>query len=198
MVNEPHDVLEDEELVVDESANAELADSNDIAAEGKHVNSELGDAVDTAENPAEEKGGAELEGLRQQLLRVHADFDNFRKRTRQEKEDLRLFAIKKLIGELLPVADNFERAMSSFENASGVEEVKAGLDMVHRQLLQIFQQNGVEVLNPQNEAFDPNVHEAVMQEAAEGRETGIITEVLQKGYSLHSKVLRPAMVKVTV
>jgi molecular chaperone GrpE len=151
---------------------------------------EAGEAVD--------KCSAEMESLRQQMLRVHADFDNFRKRSRQEKEDLQQFATKKLLLDLLPVTDNFERALSSLEAASSVDEVKTGLDMVHRQLLQILQQYGVEVMNPVDKPFNPNLHDAVMQEAEDGKEAGVVSQVLQKGYMLHDKVLRPAMVKVTV
>ncbi len=188
--------------MVNESQNvAENVEQPDVTPDGvDSQNAELGaeHAGAAASSPAEENAAAELDGLRQQLLRTHADFDNFRKRTRQEKEDLQRFATKKLLGELLPVADNFERAMASFNNSAGVEEVKTGLDMVWRQLLQVFQQNGVEAIDPRDLPFDPNYHEAVMQEPADGKEVGIVTQVLQKGYVLHGKVLRPAMVKVTV
>ncbi len=140
---------------------------------------------------------AELVNVRQQLLRAHADFDNFRKRARNEKEDLQRFATKKLLGELLPVADNFERAMVSLAGDERIDEVKIGLDMVYRQLVQVFQQNGVETMEPIGQLFNPALHDAVMQEPADGRDIGIVTQVLQTGYLLHDKVLRPAMVKVT-
>jgi molecular chaperone GrpE len=139
----------------------------------------------------------EVAELRQQLLRAHADFDNFRKRTRLEKEDLQRFATKALFSDLLPIADNFERAMTSMAEAP--DSVRTGVEMVHRQLLQVFQKNGVEVLNPVGQAFDPNLHEAVMQEPAEeGIAPGTVVQVFQPGYVLNGKMLRPAMVKVTV
>jgi molecular chaperone GrpE len=179
-----------------ETANDATLDQDQNRAE--NANEERAGTTEIESREADDKSAAEIENLRQQMLRVHADFDNFRKRTRQEKEELQKFATKKLLGDLLPVADNFERAIASLESATSVDEVKTGLDMVHRQLLQILQQNGVEVMEVLDKPFDPNLHDAVMQEEADGKEAGIVSQVLQKGYMLHEKVLRPAMVKVTV
>ncbi|SIS66915.1 nucleotide exchange factor GrpE [Alicyclobacillus vulcanalis] len=140
---------------------------------------------------------AQIEELTQQLLRTRADFDNFRRRTRQEREELVQFATKKLLSDLLPVLDNFDRAMQALE---GVDEpqMKQGIDMVHRQLLQVLHQYGVTEMDAVGAPFDPSKHEAVMQEQVEGQDAGFVIEVLQKGYLLHGKVLRPAMVKVSV
>jgi molecular chaperone GrpE len=137
----------------------------------------------------------QVQELQNQLLRARADFDNYRRRTRQEMEDLRAFATRQLLADLLPIADNFERALSAIE---GHEEVKTGVEMVHRQLLALLEKHGVEPMKTVGETFDPNFHEAVMQEPAGDREAGIVAEELQKGYLLHGRVLRPAMVKVTV
>ncbi len=192
MTKESQDTVENSEAVNEETkAKTNMEDTEEAIPN---------DAQEALSSSSDEdnKGAAELENLRQQLLRVHADFDNFRKRTRQEKEDLQKFATKKLLSELLPVVDNFERALSSLTGASSVDEIKTGLEMVQRQMLQTLQQNGVEVMDTLNKPFDPNLHDAVMQEPADGKEAGIITEVMQKGYMLHGKVLRPAMVKVTV
>ncbi|SFU93741.1 nucleotide exchange factor GrpE [Alicyclobacillus macrosporangiidus] len=139
----------------------------------------------------------EVERLRQQLLRARADFDNFRRRTRQEQEELQWFANKQLLAELLPVVDNFERALA----AAGAEasELRTGVEMVHRQLLGILEKFGVTPVPSVGEKFDPAVHEAVMQEpAGDGAEPGVVVQELQRGYMLRDKVLRPAMVKVTV
>ncbi|MCL6599964.1 MAG: nucleotide exchange factor GrpE [Alicyclobacillus macrosporangiidus] len=139
----------------------------------------------------------EVERLRQQLLRAHADFDNFRRRTRQEKEELQWVANKQLLAELLPVVDNFERALA----AAGAEasELRTGVEMVHRQLLGILEKFGVTPVPAVGEKFNPSVHEAVLQEpAGDGGEPGVVVQELQRGYMLRDKVLRPAMVKVTV
>ncbi|MBF8378248.1 nucleotide exchange factor GrpE [Alicyclobacillus mali] len=139
----------------------------------------------------------QIEELTQQLLRTRADFDNFRRRTRQEREELVQFATKKLLADLLPVLDNFDRALQALE---GVDEpqMKQGIEMVHRQLTQVMHQYGVTEMEAAGAPFDPSQHEAVMQEQVEGQEPGRVIEVLQKGYLLHGKVLRPAMVKVSV
>lgn len=147
-----------------------------------------------ADDAADAKDDDEVTQLSQQLLRAHADFDNFRKRTRQEKEDLQKFATKRVLEDLLPVLDNFERALPALSGTT--PEVRQGIEMVHRQLAGVLEGNGVVTMDPVGQPFDPKVHEAVMQAPAEGSEPGTVLEVLQRGYTLHDKVLRPAMVKV--
>lgn len=137
----------------------------------------------------------QVQDLRDQLLRARADFENYRRRTRQEMEDLRNFATRQLLADLLPVADNFDRALGAM---TGQAEVREGVEMVYRQLLALLAKHGVEAMETVGQAFDPKIHEAVMQEPAGDREVGIVAEELQKGYLLHGRVLRPAMVKVTV
>lgn len=186
------------------SEKADLTDQEtEVAVESEPNAEDAPEGLDpVAESPAEtareDEQGAELEALRQQLLRVHADFDNFRKRTRQEKDDLQKFATKQLLADLLPIADNFERALQSLDVADAGEQLRTGVEMVQRQLMQVLQRYGVEPIAAENQRFDPTLHEAVMQEPADGREAGIVAQVLQTGYTLHGKVLRPAMVKVTV
>lgn len=163
------------------------------------ISYEAGDSAEEESTSASEPDprDAQIEELTQQLLRTRADFDNFRRRTRQEREELVQFATKKLLADLLPVLDNFDRAIQALE---GVDEpqMKQGIEMVHRQLLQVLHQYGVTEMEAVGALFDPSQHEAVMQEQVEGQEPGRVIEVLQKGYLLHGKVLRPAMVKVSV
>lgn len=152
----------------------------------------------TTETVAQEEAD-ETEQMRQQLLRLQADFDNFRKRTQKEREDLQTFATRKLLADLLPVVDNFDRAMAALADAEGqVETLRAGLEMVHRQLLGLLDQYDVRPMAAEGEAFDPNVHEAVAQAPAQDGPVGVVVEVLQRGYWLGERVLRPAMVKVSV
>lgn len=147
--------------------------------------------------PASSAQDDEIENLKEQLLRTRADFDNFRRRTRQEKEELSQFATKRLLSDLLPVVDNFDRAMGAV-SGSDDEQVKTGIEMVHRQLQQVLSQYGVKPLETDGQPFDPTQHEAVMQESVDGTEPGTVVQTLQTGYMLHDKVLRPAMVKVSV
>lgn len=164
-------------------------------AQAEVLESILGMDVDPLD---EDPQAIELESLRQQMLRVQADFDNFRKRTRTEKDDLQRFATRGLLTDLLPVADNFDRALQVLPTAGEAAEVRTGLEMVQRQLLSVLNKHGVTPMDVVGQSFDPAIHEAVMEEAATDGRAGIVAQELQRGYLLHDKVLRPAMVKVTV
>jgi molecular chaperone GrpE len=141
---------------------------------------------------------AEIAQVREQMLRVQADFDNFRKRTRQEKEELQQYATRKVFTDLLPVMDNFDRALSVLGGQEAATEIRTGMEMVQRQLLSVLENGGVKPMVVIGERFDPNMHEGVMQVPADGQDVGVVVRELQKGYWLHEKVLRPAMVAVTV
>lgn len=179
-------VTSEEELSTVETPEVEVVD--DVTSDTKSTENAPG---------VEEALSSELNQVRQQMLRVQADFDNFRRRTRQEKEDLQQFATRKLLADLLPVVDNFDRALAAVVDDAAVE-VRTGVEMVQRQFMSVLEQYGVKAMDVLEKPFDPNVHEAVMQEPADGRDPGIVVQELQKGYELHGKVLRPAMVKVTV
>lgn len=133
----------------------------------------------------------------QRYLRTQADFDNFRRRTMKEKEDLAKYASAKVITELLPVLDNFERALSTGQEASETESFVKGVDMIFRQIQQVMEQEGVQPMNAVGEPFNPEFHQAIMQVESDEYEEGFVVEEVQKGYMLKDKVLRPAMVKVS-
>lgn len=135
----------------------------------------------------------ELENL---LKRAFADFDNFRKRTAQEKESFLKFATEKMITDLLPVMDNLERALQSAEQNSDVTSLKTGVEMVYKQFSGELSKAGLAPLETQDQKFDPNLHDAVMQKPSEKPE-GTILETYQKGYKLGNKVIRHAMVVVS-
>lgn len=149
------------------------------------------------------KTKAELESARKEVedgetryARLQADFDNFKRRTRLEKEDLARYASEKVIVQLLPVLDNFERAVAAME-AQGAHNLISGLTMVQRQVLDILAKEGLQAIADVGQPFDPNRHDAVMhEEASEAFPDGTVTQELQKGYLLKEKVIRPAMVKV--
>ena len=133
----------------------------------------------------------------QRYLRTQADFDNFRRRTMKEKEDLAKYASAKVITELLPVLDNFERALSTGQEASETESFVKGVNMIFRQIQQVMEQEGVQPMNAVGEPFNPEFHQAIMQVESDEYEEGFVVEEVQKGYMLKDKVLRPAMVKVS-
>jgi molecular chaperone GrpE len=137
----------------------------------------------------------DLEEALQRYLRLAADFDNYRRRTRQEMEDIRKTAAEHLIGELLPVLDNFERALATARSIFP-DNVVTGIDMIQRQLWHVLTQSGVELIEAAGKPFDPAVHEAFEQVVTDDAPEGTIVEEVQKGYLLSGKVLRPALVKV--
>ncbi len=167
------------------------------------------ETVETTEQPVEEKkskkGGktAELEkklaakdeeiaSLTDQYQRMLAEYANYKRRTEQEKMQIGLFTKAELLTELLTSVDNMEKAIA----APAGEDYKTGVDMVLRQFMDALGKMGLEAVGTEGEPFDPNVHNAVMREDADGVEEETVTAVFQKGYKLGDRVLRPAMVKV--
>ena len=143
-----------------------------------------------AESAAEEPAPAPDDSY----LRLAADFDNYRKRVAREHADLTRRANERLLNELLPVLDDLERAL---EAAAEHEEAKLeeGVRLVHRSLLGLVERHGLSEIDTEG-AFDPHVHEALLAQPREGAEEGAVLQVLQKGYRLGDKVLRPARVIV--
>lgn len=133
----------------------------------------------------------------QRYLRVQADFDNFRRRTMKEKEELGQYASMKLVTQLLPVVDNFDRAVTSAATNKDYESLAKGVEMIFRQFEQILDSEGVKAIAAVGEPFNPEFHQAIMQVDSEEYEEGIVVEEVLKGYMMKDKVLRPAMVKVS-
>ena len=140
---------------------------------------------------AEEDGGR----VREALLRKSADFDNLKRRTEKDKADYFRFALAEAFADILNVVDNFERALQHRGEATG-DEFHAGIDMIARQLADTLKKYGVVEVPARELPFDPNVHEAVVREESETAAPGTVLEVLQKGYLLNDRLLRPARVKV--
>ena len=130
-------------------------------------------------------------------LRAQADFDNFRRRTMKEKEELAQYATAKLVGQLLPVLDNFQRALQTSGDAAQSDSFAKGVDMIYRQLFQALEAEGLKPMEPVGQPFDPEHHQAIMQVETDEHEDGTVVEVIQSGYWLKDKVIRPAMVKVS-
>jgi len=147
----------------------------------------------------------ELESVRQEAqdnydkyLRASAELDNVRKRTAREIEDFRKFAVEKVVAELLPVVDNLERAIhSSDNNEKDVDGFVEGVDLVLKDLLKVFDKFGVKPIESLEKPFDPTFHQAVMQEESTSQPNNTVISELQKGYLIHDRLLRPAMVVVS-
>lgn len=152
---------------------------------------------DAAESSLLDELRSQLDEQRQRLLRLQADYDNFRRRTRQEKEDFAKYASSEVVEKLLPVLDNFDRALAAGRSGNDYEALIKGVDMIYRQFKQVLEQVGLSEMNAVGQPFNPEYHNAVMKVEDEEHEEGIVLEELQKGYMFKDKVLRPAMVKVS-
>jgi molecular chaperone GrpE len=140
---------------------------------------------------------AQAEKLKDKFLRVLADMDNLRKRTAREKEEFRQYALADIFKDLLPIIDNFERALKIAEETDG-KTFKEGIDLIYRMLLNYLARHGVKPIELQDNRFDPSLHQALASEESEEVNEPQIKEELQKGYLIHDRLLRPTMVKVLV
>lgn len=151
-------------------------------------------AADAAEEKQEENTcEKELSDTKEQLLRVTAEYANFRKRSEKEKQDAFVFAKSDTIKELLPVIDNLERALA--DDKEDFDGLKKGVEMTFDSLVSILNKMGVEIFGTPGDEFDPNLHNAVMHIEDENYKNGEIVDVFQKGYKINDKIIRPAMVK---
>ena len=132
-----------------------------------------------------------------QLLRLHAEFDNFKKRTAREYESLTKLANKRLISEMLPVIDNFKRAVDSADKVSNINDLKNGIKLVLKQFEDILRQNGLEEIGSDDTQFNPDKHEAVIQVETDEHPEDTVIEEVRTGYRLHGNVIRPSLVKVS-
>jgi len=136
----------------------------------------------------------EIENLNETYLRLQADFVNYKKRVEKEKESIYSYASESIMNSLLPIVDNFERALvSSTNKEDGFYE---GMNMIYEQLLKLLKENGIEEIEALYCKFDPSYHHAVFQEETDEHEEGTVIEVFQRGYKLNDKIIRPTMVKV--
>jgi len=138
---------------------------------------------------------------RERLLRLHADFENFRRRVEREREAVERHSTAGLVTRLLPVLDNFERAVaaSTESGASGdLESFRAGVGLIFRQLLDELRKEGLTAIDSLGQPFDPELHEAVATDTESGLPPHLVVEEMQRGYLLHDRLLRPSLVKVSV
>jgi molecular chaperone GrpE len=136
----------------------------------------------------------ERDSLHDRLLRQAAEFDNYRKRVDRDRKDTAQFAALDFVQELLPVVDDFERALRI--EAPGAESYREGLEIIHRALMEMLRKRGVTPIEAVGSTFDPQVHQAVAYEDAPDRQDGEVLEQFTRGYRLGDKLVRPAMVKV--
>jgi molecular chaperone GrpE len=135
----------------------------------------------------------QLAAAREEVLRTRAEMDNLRKRMAREMEQARRFAGERIMADLLPVADSLEQGMATLD---GADPAREGLQLTLKQLLTALEKHGLAVIDPQGQPFDPEQHQAISTQPGSGQAENTVLAVLQKGYRLHERVLRPALVVV--
>lgn len=193
--------------MTEEKQNEQFDETND---QTQSVATEEVEANETEENVEEvepdkvvEIPEAELEQLKQKAneeeekyLRLYAEFENYKRRMKQEASITKDYQAQRVLTDVLPALDNMDRALKQEGESEDFLTFKKGVDMVYNDLLKSLKDNGLEEIESYNQPFDPNVHQAVMQDNNLDFESGVVTEELQRGYKLKDRVLRPAMVKV--
>lgn len=152
--------------------------------------------AEKTEEKSEEKTEEKADDGNEKYVRLMAEFQNYKKRVAKEKNDIREYATEKLVMELLPVLDNFERALAASAEDDPAGYAK-GMKLIFTQMVTELQKSGLTEVEAEGQDFDPTKHNAVMTEENEELESGKVSKVLQKGYALNDKVIRPSMVAVT-
>ncbi|MGM9531044.1 nucleotide exchange factor GrpE [Intestinibacter sp.] len=178
-------VIEDQ--VAEEADTEQTEDDNVTDINSKLEEKKVNDQIKELES--------KIEQSEDKYKRLQAEYANYMRRTQQEKETIGIFANEKIITELIPVIDNMERALDACTDKE--DALFKGVDLVYKQLKDSLAKFGVEEIEAEDADFDPNFHMAVMQESVEGVEPNKVVMVLQKGYKLGTKVIRPTMVKVS-
>jgi molecular chaperone GrpE len=197
LTNENNNTI-NEEVEIENTENVELTDEKTVET----VFEEAETTEQANDFPVDEKDQeiqllkGKLEEADNRYLRLQADFDNFRRRTRLDLEASQKYRAQKLITDLLPAIDNFERAMKVEADNEQTKTLLQGVDMVYRSLLDALKNEGVEPIESVGKEFDPHQHQAVMQGEDENYGSNVVTDEFQKGYMLKDRVIRPAMVKV--
>ncbi|HCZ6622323.1 TPA: nucleotide exchange factor GrpE [Staphylococcus aureus] len=206
MTNKDESVEKNTELTVEETnVKQNIDDSVEQAEESKgHLQDEAIEET-SDENVIEEIDPKdqkinELQQLadenEEKYLRLYAEFENYKRRIQKENEINKTYQAQRVLTDILPAIDNIERALQIEGDDETFKSLQKGVQMVHESLINALKDNGLEVIKTEGEAFDPNIHQAVVQDDNPDFESGEITQELQKGYKLKDRVLRPSMVKV--
>lgn len=191
---------ENDEIKLDENAqNNPFAENNNLDADSSETTEEIQETQENQETPSDEdvnKIKKDFENLNNQYLRLAADFDNYRKRQAQERENLINYGKTEAFTKLLEVLDNFDRAEKALKDTEDVNCVKEAFSVLHKQITDSLEKMGLTPIETVGKEFDPNIHDAVMQTPSEEYPDQTIIAELQKGYKLGDKVLRPALVNV--
>lgn len=179
--------------------NTESNNSQDVETNEEAANKDASNEEDENVDPKDH----EIERLQQlandneeKYLRLYAEFENYKRRIQNENKINKTYQAQGVLTDILPTIDNIERALQIEGDDDSFKSLQKGVQMVHESLLRALKDNGLEEIESEGQAFDPNVHQAVVQDDNPEYESGVITQELQKGYKLKDRVLRPSMVKV--
>jgi len=191
--NTPKTGEDDDSYVIEDSGSSieEIEREMQAAAAEAAQATEASDEADAASDDLR----AQNRVLQDRVLRTLADFENFRKRSEREKQVFFKYALAETIKDILPVIDNFDRAL---EHAEEGDEFHKGVLLIYKQLVDLLQRHGLKPIEESGVHFDTNIHEAVVREEDTSVPNHTVTAILQKGYFLHDRLLRPALVKVAV
>ncbi|MDK9859087.1 nucleotide exchange factor GrpE [Staphylococcus equorum] len=202
-------MTEKNESVFDQEANEDVTDNEqntssvntDETTDASQDNLQEDDSQETTEDvdPKDE----EIQQLKQDVqeneekyLRLYAEFENYKRRIQKENQTMKAYKAQDVLNDILPTIDNIERALQIEDENEQFQSLKKGVEMIHESLINALKENGLELIETEGHQFDPNVHQAVVQDDNPDFESGEITQELQKGYKLKERVLRPSMVKV--
>lgn len=199
---------EEKDIIKEETCNCESEDNTvetqDVTNETKECTKEEKKASKFGKKKKIEELEEEIIKLKEEIaasknayFKAYADAENLKKRLQAESDNVRKYRIQSFAMEVLPVLDNLERALDVKVDDQNVKNYAKGFEMIYQQLVSLLDKEGVKEIEAINQPFDPNIHQALMQEVCEGVEAGMVVEVLQKGYMLKDRVLRATLVKVS-
>ncbi len=200
-VNNVKDENSQQDNDINTAEKCDIKDNNEtelenVATEPAEESPDKNESLDANDNKELEELKTKYEALNNQYIRLAADFDNFRKRQEQERENLLKYGAESTVKKLIEVMDNFDRGMKAIETVEDCEKVKECYNLAYKNFNDVMTKIGVNVINAVDEEFDPNLHEAVMRTPTDEKPENTVIEELQKGYMLGDKVLRPTLVRV--
>lgn len=202
-------MTEKNESVFDQEANEDVTDNEqntssvntDETTDASQDNLQENDSQETTEDV--DSKDEEIQQLKQDVqeneekyLRLYAEFENYKRRIQKENQTMKAYKAQDVLNDILPTIDNIERALQIEGENEQFQSLKKGVEMIYESLINALKENGLELIETEGHQFDPNIHQAVVQDNNPDFESGEITQELQKGYKLKERVLRPSMVKV--
>lgn len=188
-----HEVVEQDSETTEDLLNT-VCETLEIESEPESIQESISDIEALQVQLEKEKKDSQKN--KDLALRAQAEMDNLRKRTARDVENAHKYALERFVNELLPILDSLELGMSAAESIENIDDLREGMDLTIKMFDTAMNKFNVKAIDPQNEKFNPEQHEAVSMQEINGTESGIVVKVMQKGYELNGRIVRPAMVIV--